>query len=121
MPSFLLKALIRNHSQYVSHKVALKSLVLVVHQHQLQTLTVYGFRRWPFTEESFDWTRGHSFSYINRFELKSFEVMQFKGTIRYSFGERTLTFGIPQESKNWKKGEIMKELRAHALSTKIHL
>lgn len=47
--------------------------------------------------------------------------MQFKGTIRYSFGERTLTFGIPQESKNWKKGEIVKELRAHALSTKIHL
>ena len=40
MPSFLLKALIRNHSQYVSHKVALKSLVLVVHQHQLRTLTV---------------------------------------------------------------------------------
>ena len=47
--------------------------------------------------------------------------MQFKGAIRYSFSEGTLTLGIPQESKNWKKGEIVKELRAHALSTKIHL
>ena len=46
MPSSLLKALISRHSQYVSHKVALTSLVLVVHQHQLRTLTVYGFRRW---------------------------------------------------------------------------
>ena len=46
--------------------------------------------------------------------------MQFKGAIRYSFSEGTLTFEIPQESKNWKKGEIVKDIRAHALSTKIH-